>query len=357
LPRASYFSLNKNHVILSRFALAFSKDLAVSPLKLPLRLILFLGYQGLFKPLASLLAPLSLRTAGVTRYLFRSVFTEMKVRTFLPLQRRERSPGLPGHLYFTKKFLHLSSLKKGRFNTKINHTALNSMDFQPNAGKNLIIEVGGKKWARYPIKTHFILEKDSLDEVVKKYVLPNVQAGDIVVLGQKIISIFQKRIVYKKDLKVGFWANFLSRFASKTPYGFSVGNPLKMQVAINLAGLPRILFAGLIGTVSKIFGRKGDFYRLAGHQISEIDGFYDKAFSEYGQMGILGPKDCSKICQDLKDRYNISCVIVDVNDIGGKVLGESFDLKDKSQLVLDILKDNPAGQLAQLTPIIVIRPL
>ena len=229
------------------------------------------------------------------------------------------------------------------------------MDFQPNPGKKLIAEINGEKWARYPVKTHFITEKDNLEEILEKYVLPYLENGDIVCLGQKIISILQGRIVYKKDLKIGFWAKFLSKFAKKTPYGFSVGNPLKMQVAIDLAGLPRIIFAGIFRGLSKIFGVSGNFYRLAGYQISQIDGFYGEAFPQYAEIGILGPKNCDKLCEQLNKKHGFSFVVIDVNDLGGNILGKSKDLKGKEKLILEILKDNPAGQSNQQTPIIVIR--
>ena len=194
-----------------------------------------------------------------------------------------------------------------------------------------------------------------MDEILAQHILPFLEKGDIVALGQKIISLLQKRIVYKKDIKVGRCARFLSKFAKKTPAGFSVGNPLKMQVAINLAGLPRILFAGLLGAISKVFGQEGNFYRLAGHQISQIDGFYDRAFSQYGQIGILGPVKCDELCQELKTKYGYSFLIVDINDLDGNILGRSSDLKGKEKLFLEILKDNPAGQLAQQTPILILR--
>lgn len=229
------------------------------------------------------------------------------------------------------------------------------MELKPNSGKNLIVEVNDQKWARYPVKTHFITEKDNLEEILEKYVLPYLEKGDIVVLGQKIVSILQGRIIYKKNLKVGFWAKFLSKFAKKTPYGFSVGNPLKMQLAINLAGLPLIIFAGIIGMISKIFGISGNFYRIAGHQISQIDGFYGEAFPQYAEMGILGPKNCDELCNQLKNKYDFSFVIADVNDLGGNILGRSQDLKEKEKLILNILKDNPAGQSNQQTPILILR--
>lgn len=211
------------------------------------------------------------------------------------------------------------------------------------------------KYQRKLIKTHFIETTDKLDQVVSKYVLSVVQGADIVVFCEKIIAIMQGRVVYRKDIKVGFWANFLSKFATKTPSGFSVGNPLKMQLAINLAGLPRIFFASVIGGLGKLIGIRGWFYILAGNQISQIDGFYGEAFPQYAEMGILGPKDADDVCNDLKKRYGFSCAIVDVNDLGRELLGISNNIKNLGKEILDTIKDNPAGQGAELTPIIILR--
>ena len=205
------------------------------------------------------------------------------------------------------------------------------------------------------IKTHFITIFDNLDDIVSRYVLLNAQANDIIVLCEKIISIMQKRVVYKKDIKLSFWAKFLSKFAMKTPYGFSVGNPYKMQVAINLAGLLRILFASFLSGLGKLLGVRGIFYRVAGHQISQIDGFYGKAFPQYSELGILGSKDSDKVCQELKDKFGFSFVIADINDLGGNIIGKSSDLKDKEEEILQVLKSNPAGQSNQQTPIVIIK--
>lgn len=224
-----------------------------------------------------------------------------------------------------------------------------------NQGKKLKIEIDNEIWERHPIKTHFVVPQDKIEDIVEKYVLPIAKPGDIIGLGQKIVSIIQNKIIYKKDLKISFWAKFLSRFVTKTPYGFSVGNPLKMQVAINVSGLPRVIFAGIIGFVGRIFGIRGLFYRLVGHQVSELDGFYGEAFPQYAEMGILGPDKCDELCESLKEKYNFSFAVVDVNDIGGNVLGRSKDLSGKEKLIVKILKDNPAGQGEQMTPIIILR--
>jgi len=211
------------------------------------------------------------------------------------------------------------------------------------------------KYKAYPIKTHFITISDNLDSIVSKYVLSFLKENDIVVLSEKIVSIIQNRIIYKRDVSLGFWAKFLSRFARKTSYGFSVGNPYKMQVAIDLAGLLRILFSSFLGGVTKLFRIRGIFYIIAGHQISRIDGFYGDAFPQYAEIGILGSKDSNKVCQDLKDKFSFSFVIADVNDLGRNIIGISNDLKDRKEEILEALKDNPAGQSNQQTPIIILK--
>ena len=207
------------------------------------------------------------------------------------------------------------------------------------------------------VKTHFITSNDNLENIIEKYVLSRKpEKSDIVVLCQKIVSITQGKIISRKDVKLGFWAKFLSKFVKKTPYGFSVGNPMKMQVAINLAGLPRILFACVCAMLGKILGIKGVFYKAAGHQISQIDGFYGEAFPEYNDMAMLGfsEKFGNNLCNTLKEKYNLSFAIADINDIGGNIIGTSADIKDKAKLILELLKDNPAGQSNQQTPIIIL---
>jgi len=224
-----------------------------------------------------------------------------------------------------------------------------------NEGKNLIISVDNKNWERHPIKTHFVGPQNKMEEIIEKYVLSEAKGGDIIALGQKIVSIIQNKIIYKKDLEVGFCAKFLSKFVTKTHHGFSVGNPLKMQVAINVAGLPRVFFAGMFGFLGRVVGVRGLFYRLVGHQVSEIDGFYGEAYPQYSEMGILGPVKCDELCDSLRTKYGFSFAVVDVNDIGGNVLGKSKDLAGEEKLIVSIMKDNPAGQGQQQTPIIILR--
>jgi len=229
------------------------------------------------------------------------------------------------------------------------------MDFSANPDKKIKIETSQGIWQRFPVKTHFVRPGEDIDKIIERYIIGNIKDKDIVSFSQKIVSLVQNKVIYKKDLKVGFWAKFLSKFVKKTPYGFSVGNPLKMQVAISKAGLPRIFLAGFLSILGKMIGKRGVFYKVVGNQVNELDGFYGEAFKEYAEMGILGPENCDQWCDRLKDKYRFANIIADVNDLGGNILGRSNDLKGQDKLMLAILKDNPAGQGEQQTPIIILR--
>jgi len=70
---------------------------------------------------------------------------------------------------------------------------------------------------------------------------------------------------------------------------------------------------------------------------------------------MLGPVNCDTLCSQLKKKYGFSFLIVDANDIGQNILGKSPDLRGKEKIFLEILKDNPAGQADEMTPILILR--
>lgn len=229
------------------------------------------------------------------------------------------------------------------------------MEFVANPNKNVEITVNDKTFMRHAIKTHFVNPGENYIEIIQKYASPLYENGDIVSISEKIIGLCQKRIVYKKDLKVGFWAKFLSKFVMKTPAGYSVGNPLKMQVAINLVGLPKVIYAAICGFVGKVFGKRGVFYEIVGQDVAGLDGFYGEAYDCYSEMGILNPVEPDKVCDEILQQLGITCMIVDANDLGVEILGKSSNMPYDIDTLKGIIKDNPAGQSAQQTPIILIR--
>ena len=68
------------------------------------------------------------------------------------------------------------------------------MPFQPNEGKQLVIETADYgRLARYPVRTHVITKDDVLEDVLDKYVKEYVQAGDTIIMSEKIVAISQGR--------------------------------------------------------------------------------------------------------------------------------------------------------------------
>ena len=229
------------------------------------------------------------------------------------------------------------------------------MEFFANEGKNVEIEVNGKMYLRHAIKTRFVQIGESYIDVFREYVLPIYEQGDIVSSSEKIIALCQNRIVKREDVKIGFWAKFLSKFASKPDTGVAVGETIKMQYAINKAGLFKVIYASIASAVTKLFGKKGVFYKIVGPEVAGLDGFYNKVWEQYGDIGIEIPENSSKVCDEIKEELGISCMIVDANDLGQEILGHSSDITLSEEELIGLVKDNPAGQGKQLTPIILIR--
>ena len=220
-------------------------------------------------------------------------------------------------------------------------------------------EVEGHRYERYAVKTHFIERGEDYVEVLRTYVSPLYRPGDHVTLGEKVISMCQDNTVEMKDVKLGFWAKFLSKFATHNHNGIGMDEPYKLQLAINMKGLPLILWACFCGAVGKVFGKRGVFYEIVGQDVAGIDGFYShSAFETYHTLAVLNPKEPDEVCRRIYEALGISCYVVDANDISIEILGKSPDLADVSDETLaELIRDNPAGQDDELTPFILIRDI
>ena len=140
--------------------------------------------------------------------------------------------------------------------------------------KKPVIEYNGKKYIRIPVKTHVIMKGDNIVEVVNKYVESIIQPGDIVFISEKAVAITQGRAFPMDEIKPRPLAVFLSNHVTKTKAGIGLGIPETMEMALRECGVGKIMFAAGVSAVSKILGRKGDFYRVAGYKASSIDGLH-----------------------------------------------------------------------------------
>ena len=229
------------------------------------------------------------------------------------------------------------------------------MEFKANEGKSVTIQAMGKTWARHAIQTHFVQVGESYLDLIEKYVLPIYQPGDILSSSEKVIAMCQKRVVTEDEVKPGFWAKLLSRFVHQTSAGPGMGLPVKMQFAINICGLPKVLWAAFRAAIDKLRGVHGTFYNILGTEVSGLDGFYGHDIPEYEHMGVRVPENPDGVCDEVYEKTGVVMMIVDANDLNVELLGRCAQLTQSDEDLLDLIRDNPAGQDRQLTPFILIR--
>lgn len=225
----------------------------------------------------------------------------------------------------------------------------------PNLNKNLVIKVRDKFFLRYPIKTHLITKDDQLPEIIKKYVLQDLQSGDIVVMSERMVAITQGRLIHESEIKAGWLAKFLIKFIKKWPNDPGFRNAKKMQVVINMVGVWRVLLAAIVSALTKPFGIRGLFYIICGHNVSEIDGFASGTIPPYDQYAVLGPENPDLVCNNLAKEFGKAFAIVDANNIDVAVLGASNNLPITKQELRLAFIDNPIGQGLEQTPICIVR--
>lgn len=228
---------------------------------------------------------------------------------------------------------------------------------KPKKVKYPEISVDGKKYLRLPIKTHVVMKDDVLLDVVKKYASDQLQSGDILFISEKIVAITQGRAIPLKDIKPRKLAVLLSNYVTKTPAGIGLGMPETMEMALRECGIPRILFASAASAVTKLLGKKGVFYDIAGYKASSIDGPTPNTIPPYNQHVVLGPLFPDQVAKDVSSALGgVKIAVVDINDLNGVILGASHADMDRAHLV-KVLKDNPLGQDHEQTPLGIIRPV
>lgn len=243
--------------------------------------------------------------------------------------------------------------------------------------KKLEIKASGKKYYRYPIKTELFQKGDDYAERIAReiikwlngYIDENKNNLTIkqysnlkwfVVVSEKIVAIAQGRSYFIWDIKPSFVATWLSKFVTKTPYGIGLGSPWTMQLAIKEVGVIRVFGAAVIAAIAKTFGIKGVFYRITGDAIRSIDGPTEYSLYPSNVSAKLGPQNPQDATGKIHDRiakmkqFNnfLGIAIIDANDLGQNVLGNSTNLPD--ELIEKIFKDNPMGQADEQTPITIV---
>ena len=201
------------------------------------------------------------------------------------------------------------------------------------------------------MKTHLLTHLDDPVEIVKRYIFPHSQKGDVVTIGETPIAIMQGRWHHPTDIKPGFVAKRLCYFFMPTS---SLATACGMQTLVNIVGPARVVFAFVVGAIAKVFGKPGVFYQLAGEQARLIDDVTG-TLPPYDQFIVLGPENPQKVVDRIKQETGLSAAIVDVNDLKAvKILAATPDLS--AALLEQALRTNPAGNADEQTPLVLIRP-
>ena len=223
-----------------------------------------------------------------------------------------------------------------------------------NPGKNEVVQSDAGNYLCRALKTKLITEEDSLAGIIEEYAKPFIKKGDILFICEKAVACSQGRAFPLSSIKPGFLAGFFSRFVTKSDIGIGLAMPETMQCAIDECGLIRILFASAVSIAGKLLGQKGWFYHVAGYRAACIDGPCEFTIPPYNNCVVLAPLDPGRTAVNISKMLDgVTVIIVDVNDYGARIIGNSEKI-DKNH-IKSLLRQNPLGQDDESTPMGIIR--
>jgi hypothetical protein len=210
-----------------------------------------------------------------------------------------------------------------------------------------------------PIRTHLLTPLDNPVEIVKRYVLPHAQPGDVVTIGESPVAIMQGRFRHPSEVQPGWLAKRLCYSFHTTS---SLATACGLQTLIDQIGAWRV-FGAFIGSIPfKLMPRElakslqvdGMFYRLGGYQANLIDDVTG-TIPPYDKFIVMGPNDPLSLCEEIKRETGLEAAIVDVNDLRRvKILAASAGVDQA--FLSEALISNPAGNGNEQTPVVLIRP-
>ncbi len=240
---------------------------------------------------------------------------------------------------------------------------MESTNSQTSAGKPGIqpgtkVTVSGVTYERFAIRVPRLIEfGEKLEDILNEFVKPYFKSGDWVSVSEKIVSISHNRVRHISDVKVTWLARLVVKGTKKYKNMTAWSKPEKMQVAIEEAGAWRIVPAMIFGALGKLFGIRGLFWVIAGHQVSEIDGFIPEDMYPYTEWAVLPPVDLQKDCEEMEKATGMPCVTADANYINVKIVGASRGVGLDRKTIRLILLDNPLGQGNKMTPFVIVRKI
>lgn len=201
-----------------------------------------------------------------------------------------------------------------------------------------------------PVRTPLVRAGDDLPALVARCVRGIGSGTDVICVAETTVAIAQGRSIPAEAIRPTMLARLL---ADRAGAYATVNQPESMQLVMESAGTWRVLAAAAAGAAGRLIGRHGDFYRILGPAIAEIDG-YTGTMPPYERHIVLGPIDPQAEAGRIAAACGASAVIVDANDLKKvEILGASAGVAVDA--VRECLRGNPHGNSDQQTPIVVLK--
>jgi hypothetical protein len=201
------------------------------------------------------------------------------------------------------------------------------------------------------VPTPLLTDADDIAEVIDRHTAGFRQPGDIVAVAESVVAITQRRYFRPSEVKPGFWARRLCFFV---PSKGSLSSRHGFQLAMDEVGAFRMVAAFFLGALGKAVGRKGIMYEVAGRPAELIDDITG-TMPPFDKYIVAGPAEPEQVVARIQARTGMAAAIVDANDLKrAMVLAVSPGLD--AAAVSRWLLDNPFGNAAEQTPIVVLRP-
>jgi asparagine synthase (glutamine-hydrolysing) len=209
-------------------------------------------------------------------------------------------------------------------------------------------------YARAAFRSRVLLAGDDVEAAIKEALGKfEIRPTDTLTVSEKALCMAQGRAIPADQIHPGFWARLLVKGVRPTPYGIGISMPETMQLAVEDVGVPRLLLAAGLGSVARLFGKKGVFYQVAGPAASTIDGPAHYVMPPGDTMAKRAPLEPEAVATRLAENLGCHVVVADANDLGCALLGASPGAD--AALVGALMRDNPAGQSREQTPFVLIR--
>jgi F420-0:gamma-glutamyl ligase len=201
-----------------------------------------------------------------------------------------------------------------------------------------------------PVRTPLVRAGDDLPAIVAACVHGIASPDDVVCVSETAVAIAQGRSIAAEAIRPTMLARLLSERAGAYA---TMSQPESMQLVIESAGTLKVLAAVAAGAAGRIIGRRGDFYRILGPAIAEIDG-YTGTMPPYERHIVMGPVDPGAQAEKIAQACVAHAVVVDANDLEKvEILGASARVSVDA--VRACLRTNPHGNSDEQTPVVVLK--